>query len=64
MLKILFFFFGTLFLFRDVLHAQNIDDKSAPHGFDSLRTEIPHGRIDTIMYASKTVGTNRRAIIE
>ena len=42
--------------------AQNIL-KQAPRGFDSLRTEIAHGKIDTISYASKTVGTTRRAII-
>jgi enterochelin esterase-like enzyme len=37
--------------------------KHAPDGFDSLRADIAHGKIDTITYASKTVGTNRRAII-
>lgn len=37
--------------------------KYAPTGFDSLRTEIPHGKIDTVTYDSKTVGTKRRAII-
>jgi len=37
--------------------------KYAPSGFDSLRIDIPHGKIDTISYPSKTVGTNRRAII-
>lgn len=37
--------------------------KQAPAGFDSLRADIPHGKIDTISYVSKTVGTNRRAII-
>ena len=43
-------------------YSQNIL-KQAPQGFDSLRTEIQHGKIDTISYESKTVGTNRRAII-
>lgn len=42
--------------------AQEIE-KMAPPGFDSLRTDIPHGNIDTITYPSKTVGANRRAII-
>lgn len=32
-------------------------------GFDSLRSDIAHGKIDTITYASNTVGTTRRAII-
>jgi enterochelin esterase-like enzyme len=43
-------------------NSQNIV-KHAPLGFDSLRTGIAHGKIDTISYMSKTVGKNRRAII-
>ncbi|HEV8514937.1 MAG TPA: alpha/beta hydrolase-fold protein [Cyclobacteriaceae bacterium] len=35
----------------------------APKGFDSLRTNIPHGKIDTISYNSKTVGVARKALI-
>lgn len=35
----------------------------APQGFDSLRTDIPHGKIDTISYESKTVGNKRKALI-
>ena len=34
-----------------------------PDGFDSLRTGIPHGRIDTLSYASGTVGTQRKVLI-
>ncbi|CAN5505578.1 hypothetical protein BH10BAC2_BH10BAC2_36830 [soil metagenome] len=45
-----------------ITFAQNIE-KQAPQGFDSLRADIPHGKLDTITYASVTVGTNRRAII-
>ena len=37
--------------------------KQAPRGFDSLRVNIPHGKIDTIGYNSKTVGTFRRSLI-
>ena len=37
--------------------------KEAPKGFDVVRTDIPHGKIDTIHYDSKTVGTTRRALI-
>src|SRR6188472_3882663 len=37
--------------------------KQAPAGFDSLRATIPHGKIDTIKYESKTVGTIRRTLI-
>lgn len=35
----------------------------APEGFDVLQANIPHGKIDTISYDSKTVGTSRRALI-
>ncbi|MGZ5136161.1 MAG: alpha/beta hydrolase, partial [Flavitalea sp.] len=38
-------------------------EKQAPKGFDSLRSGIVHGKIDTITYASKTVGIKRRALI-
>jgi enterochelin esterase-like enzyme len=44
-------------------YAQDNIVKQAPPGFDSLRTAIPHGNIDTISYASKTVGVSRRAIM-
>ena len=37
--------------------------KEAPKGFDVARTDIPHGKIDTIHYDSKTVGTTRKALI-
>jgi enterochelin esterase-like enzyme len=32
-------------------------------GFDTLRANITHGKIDTVSYPSKTVGTTRRALI-
>src|SRR5687767_1363501 len=37
--------------------------KHAPPGFDSLQVGISHGKIDTITYESKTVGTKRKAVI-
>ena len=43
-------------------NSQNIV-KHAPAGFDSLRTGIAHGKIDSISYPSKTVGTSRKALI-
>ena len=45
-----------------VLHAQNVVPHAA-RGFDSLRSNIPHGKIDTISYNSKTVGISRKALI-
>jgi len=32
-------------------------------GFDVTRDNIPHGKIDTIYYQSKTVGTKRKALV-
>jgi enterochelin esterase-like enzyme len=37
--------------------------KQAPAGFDSVRADILHGKIDTITYTSTTVGTTRRAVV-
>jgi enterochelin esterase-like enzyme len=37
--------------------------KHAPPSFDSFRANIPPGKIDTISYESKTVGSTRRALI-
>ncbi|MFC0772018.1 alpha/beta hydrolase-fold protein [Terrimonas alba] len=55
---------ASLFLITLSLSANSQNStKTAPSGFDSLRADIPHGKVDTITYASKTVGTNRRAII-
>jgi enterochelin esterase-like enzyme len=53
---------STLCVVSLYANSQNIE-KHAPLGFDSLRTGIAHGKIDTITYASKTVGANRRALI-
>lgn len=35
----------------------------APQGFDLVRESVPHGKIDTISYESKTVGTNRKTLV-
>ncbi len=43
-------------------NAQNIL-KQAPQGFDSLQANIQHGKMDTISYDSKTVGTKRKTLI-
>ncbi|MRR21889.1 esterase family protein, partial [bacterium] len=44
------------------VNSQDIE-KQAPAGFDSVRAGIPHGKIDTVRYYSKTVGTTRKALI-
>ena len=43
-------------------HAQNVD-KLAPQGFDEPRTGIARGKLDTVLYASKTVGVKRKALV-
>jgi enterochelin esterase-like enzyme len=35
----------------------------APSGFDVLQKSIPHGKIDTVVYTSKTVGTERTTLV-
>lgn len=37
--------------------------EQAAEGFDSLRTDILRGSIDTVFYESKTVGSTRKAIV-
>lgn len=37
--------------------------KQAPAGFDVANIAVAHGKIDTVSYASATVGTNRRALV-
>ena len=39
------------------------ENKDVPAGFDEVRTDIPHGKIDTITYHSTTVETNRKALV-
>jgi len=38
-------------------------EKHAPVGYDSLNANIPHGKIDSISYPSKTVGVIRKSLI-
>lgn len=50
------------FLLGFSIRAQEIV-KQAPPGFDKARTGIATGKIDTIHYKSKTVGTTRKALV-
>ena len=58
-----FLLISALLMFVLFAHSQGNIAKQAPQSFDSLRADIVHGKIDTISYISKTVGTKRRAII-
>lgn len=61
-MKKLIVLFASLIVIILNSNSQNIV-KHAPEGFDSIRTGIAHGKIDSISYPSKTVGTSRKAII-
>lgn len=61
-MKLILLFFTGLFILSLSPKAQN-RERTAPAGFDSLRIGIPTGKIDTITYASNTVGTKRKAVI-
>ena len=47
---------GTASFAQDVV-------KQMPSDFDVVKTDIPHGKIDSIVYESNTVGTKRKALI-
>jgi len=51
-----------LLIFSFTAGAQSVV-KQAPPGFDEYRANIAHGKIDTISYDSKTVGSSRRALV-
>ena len=61
MKPLIFLILGFVFLYESC-YAQSIE-KEAPKGFDQLRTNIATGKLDTIAYLSKTVGTTRKALI-
>ncbi|QDH81069.1 esterase [Echinicola soli] len=43
-------------------YAQQLE-KEAPVGFDQVQGAIAHGKLDTVEYHSKTVGTARKAVV-
>src|SRR5690554_3420894 len=61
-MKKLFAFLAALLIIGFAASSQNYENL-APEGFDQERRGIDKGKIDTITYASKTVGTERRALI-
>jgi enterochelin esterase-like enzyme len=50
------------FYFLTGMYAQQ-KEKSAPPGFDEVRTGIATGKVDTVSYPSKTVGVTRRVVV-
>lgn len=61
-MKQIFLTISVLFVLNLCSYSQNTN-RHAPQGFDVLRTDVPKGKIDTIIYHSKTVGTHRKALI-
>jgi enterochelin esterase-like enzyme len=57
-LLVLFMVLSTCF----TSYSQHVVEQ-APLGFDSVRADIPHGKVDTLSYPSQTVGTSRRAVV-
>lgn len=58
------FFLPVCLILLHTISANSQDiEREAPQGFDTFISGIKHGRIDTIVYSSKTVGTKRRAIV-
>lgn len=61
-MKQVFKLMTVLFLFCQTAAAQDAL-KPAARGFDTVRATIAHGKVDTVLYNSKTVGTKRKATI-
>ncbi|WP_194776793.1 alpha/beta hydrolase-fold protein [Pararhodonellum marinum] len=61
MKKLLYLFMGLILTTSQVV-GQELE-KEAPQGFDTERSGIPRGKLDTISYSSKTVGVTRKALI-
>ena len=61
-MKQLILLFFSVFVFGLFANSQNIVKHAQP-GFDVERSGIPHGKVDSIVYPSTTVGTDRKATI-
>ncbi len=61
-MKTVFTLIALIIILSFSAHSQQ-DSLFAPKGFDQPRENIQHGKIDTVFYQSKTVGTQRKALI-
>ena len=61
-MKRLVYVMTALSLLSLTSHAQPAD-KEMPKGFDQVRSGIATGKLDSIAYPSKTVGTTRKALV-
>lgn len=60
-MKRTFFVFASFFSLGFCFAQEPV--RPGPAGFDVAKETIAHGSVDTVTYASKTVGTNRRATL-
>jgi enterochelin esterase-like enzyme len=51
------------FILSGIFVSAQTFDKQAPQGFDIEKKEIFHGKIDTVTYESKTVGSQRKVLV-
>ena len=61
-MKYAFLFLAFAIVSTANCQAQDIPTQMPP-GFDKVQTNIPHGKIDSFNYKSKTVGTTRQSLI-
>ncbi|WP_306303479.1 alpha/beta hydrolase-fold protein [Prolixibacter bellariivorans] len=61
-MKRLIFVLCAMLLISMTAVSQNLV-KKVPQGFDVVKSDIPYGKIDTIVYHSSTVETNRKALV-
>ncbi len=54
--------FSIFFLMNLMVYGQKIE-KEAPKGFDQVRMGIATGKLDSINYESKTIGSTRKALV-
>ncbi|GAB3319938.1 hypothetical protein GCM10027299_13090 [Larkinella ripae] len=50
-------------LFINTAGYSQVREKEMPKGFDQVRPGIATGKLDSVQYASKTVGTSRKALV-
>ncbi|MCP9761971.1 alpha/beta hydrolase-fold protein [Lacihabitans soyangensis] len=53
---------AILFLCQSISFAQNME-KEMPKGYENAKNGIAEGKIDTVLYESKTVGSTRKTLV-
>jgi enterochelin esterase-like enzyme len=61
-MKKLTLLFAILILCGNLIFAQNME-KEMPKGYENARNGIAKGKIDTVQYESKTVGSTRKTLV-